>query len=574
METIVLQCKMCMGTLRLTPGSTIAECEYCGTRQTVPVVDDEKKPHLFDRANQARRNCDFDNAAFNYETIIAEFPKEAEAYWGLILCKYGIEYVDDPVTSKKIPTCHRLSFDSVLDDADYKSALENADASARAVYEAEAKQIEAIRKGILEVSEEEEPYDIFICFKDHDDKGDRTPDSVLAEEIYNALTAKGYRVFFSRISLEDKLGAKYEPYIFAALNSAKIMLAFGTSTDYYNAVWVKNEWSRFLELIKNDKKKVLIPCYADIEIRDLPEGFSIRQSQNMAKLGWQQDLLRGIEKILPPRGQPEKDNVDPNPVSQSELDARARIQAAEAFMKIHKYRDALGAYKAACALTPQNYLCWWGQICAITENFTKKFEAKRHLDSIHRLYESALAFVPSKDKGRIEQEFNAYYQPLWDKYTGTCNTLKDNISSIKDTISQQNKEITGLQTDIKTWEGREYHHWGCSGGLFSFILLCLGLASFGATVSAWYTDEKDVAFIAGLIFAVVVAISILIGVHSSRINSKINKKEEMLKSLNKELSALQDKKTALNQRLITLESELVNLTHDGFSREEAAQFAD
>ena len=115
-------------------------------------------------------------------------------------------YVDDPVTGMKVPTCHRSSFNSVLDDADYKTALENADASACAVYEAEANQIEAIRKGILEVSEKEEPYDIFICFKDHDDRGDRTLDSVLAEEIYNALTAKGYRVFFSRISLEDKLG--------------------------------------------------------------------------------------------------------------------------------------------------------------------------------------------------------------------------------------------------------------------------------------------------------------------------------------------------------------------------------
>ena len=54
------------------------------------------------------------------------------------------------------------------------------------------------------------------------------------------MTAKGYKVFFSRITLEDKLGMQYEPYIFAALNSAKVMLAFGTKYEYFHAVWVKN----------------------------------------------------------------------------------------------------------------------------------------------------------------------------------------------------------------------------------------------------------------------------------------------------------------------------------------------
>ena len=69
----------------------------------------------------------------------------------------------------------------------------------------------ALRRGIIEVSEKEEPCDVFICFKEHDAKGDRTPDSVFAQEIYEALTEKGYRVFFSRITLENILGTEYEP---------------------------------------------------------------------------------------------------------------------------------------------------------------------------------------------------------------------------------------------------------------------------------------------------------------------------------------------------------------------------
>ena len=294
----VIKCKMCGGDLVIEPGATVAECEYCGTKQTIPNQDDEKKLTLFARANRLRMGCEFDKSAGIYESIVADFPQEAEAYWGLVLCKYGIEYVDDPATGKKIPTCHRSSFESIMEDSDFEQALENADVVARKVYRDEAKQIEEIRKGIIEVSGKEEPYDIFICYKETDENGQRTVDSVIAQDVYDALTEKGYRVFFSRITLEDKLGQEYEPYIFAALNSAKIMLAFGTDYEYYNAVWVKNEWSRYLKLMARDKTKHLIPCYKGIDAYDMPKEFAKLQAQDMGKVGAIQDLMRGIDKIL------------------------------------------------------------------------------------------------------------------------------------------------------------------------------------------------------------------------------------------------------------------------------------
>ena len=294
----VIKCKMCGGDLELIEGSSVAVCEYCGSQQTVPAADNEKKLTLFARANRLRLACEFDKAAGVYESIVADFPTEAEAYWGLVLCRYGIEYVDDPATGKKIPTCHRSSFDSVMEDSDFEQALENADAVARRVYRDEAKAIEELRRGIVEVSGKEPPYDIFICYKETAEDGQRTVDSVIAQDVYDALTEKGYRVFFSRISLEDKLGTEYEPYIFAALHSAKIMLAFGTDYEYYNAVWVKNEWSRYLQLMTKDKSKHLIPCYKGIDAYDMPKEFAKLQAQDMGKVRAMQDLLRGVDKIM------------------------------------------------------------------------------------------------------------------------------------------------------------------------------------------------------------------------------------------------------------------------------------
>ena len=294
----VLKCKMCGAVLPESKDSVV-ECEYCGTRQTLPRMAGEKCKELFERANSYRQQKDFDSAVSVYNDIVGEFPNEPEAYWGLCLCKYGIEYVVDPKSGRRIPTCHRTQFKSIFDSNDYKLATEKADAEARVVYENEAKAIDSIQKGILEISSKEEPFDVFICYKETDDMGRRTQDSVIAQKIYDELTRDGLRVFFARITLEDKLGEKYEPYIFAALNSSKVMLVVGTKPEHFNAVWVKNEWSRYLELAANDSKKKIYPCYYEMSPYALPHEFRGLQSQDCDKLGFEQDLLRGIRKLIP-----------------------------------------------------------------------------------------------------------------------------------------------------------------------------------------------------------------------------------------------------------------------------------
>ena len=292
----VFKCKMCGGTLEIN-NETVAVCQYCGTKQTLPKLDDDRKANLYDRANHFRRNNEFDKAMGIYEQILNEDSTDAESYWSLVLCRYGIEYVEDPSSRKRIPTINRSQFTSVFDDEDYKSAIKYADDQQKELYENEATVINEIHKRILTISSQEEPFDVFICYKESDTDGRRTPDSVLATELYHELVREGFKVFFSRITLEDKLGQEYEPYIFAALNSAKVMVVLGTKPEYFNAVWVKNEWSRYLALIKNGARKMLIPAYKDMDPYDLPEEFSHLQAQDMSKLGFMQDLIRGIKKV-------------------------------------------------------------------------------------------------------------------------------------------------------------------------------------------------------------------------------------------------------------------------------------
>ena len=400
----VFKCKMCGGNLEASDAATVATCEYCGTRQTLPRVDDESIANLFNRANRLRIHCEFDKAEEVYEKIINLDDTESEAHWGMLLCKYGIEYVEDPATFERIPTCHRASYLAVTEDDDYIAAVENADAVRKELYISEAKRIEELQKNILAKTKEEKPFDVFICYKESDESGERTPDSVLAEDIYDALTVKGFRVFFSRITLEDKLGQEYEPYIFSALNSAKAMLVVGTKPEYIEAVWVRNEWSRYIKLLKNDRSKVLIPVYKDMDPYDMPEAFSHMQAQNMAKVGAIQDLVRGVGKIV---------NADSNETvaSQSFLANQNSELLDNAFSLLQdlNFKTAEKNFDKVLVNNPENAMAYIGKLMAelkITEFNVKGFAGKKYKKKEN--YLKALEYADENLKEKLEGIENFY----------------------------------------------------------------------------------------------------------------------------------------------------------------------
>jgi len=353
---------MCGGTIEFEQGATVGVCDSCGTKQTLPRLDDDRRANLYDRANHFRRNNEFDKAAAIYEQILTEDTTDAEAYWSLVLCQYGIEYVEDPATRKRVPTVNRAQFTSIFDDDNYKSAIQYADGYQRELYEKEAKTINDIQKGILAISQKEEPFDVFICYKETDNNGRRTPDSVLANDLYYQLKQEGFKVFFARITLEDKLGSAYEPYIFAALNSAKVMVVLGTKPEHFNAVWVKNEWSRYLALVKKSGgKKVLIPAYRDMDPYDLPEEFSHLQAQDMSKLGFMQDLIRGIKKIAKV-DEPKATVKETVVVGTSNANVTPLLERAFLFLEDGKWQDANIYCEKVLDIDPKNAEAYLGKL--------------------------------------------------------------------------------------------------------------------------------------------------------------------------------------------------------------------
>lgn len=365
---MIIKCKMCGGDIDFIPGATYGTCEYCGSTSTIPQAEDENKLNRYNRANHFRRQCEFDKAVAAYEKILEQDDTDAEAHWGAVISRFGIEYVEDPATHQRIPTCHRVQVASILTDEDYLAAVENApDEESRRIYQEEAARIAEIQKGILAISANEKPYDVFICYKETDENGQRTRDSQWAQDVYYGLTEQGLKVFFSRITLEDKLGQQYEPYIFAPLNSAKVMVVIGSRPEYFNAVWVKNEWSRYLSLMKHDHKRLLIPCYRDMDPYDLPEELSMLQSQDMSKIGFMQDLLRGVQKVMQqPTSAPQVVRVETATVETNAPGVTSLLKRAALFLEDGDTASAREYYDRVLDIDPECAEAYMGKVCAET----------------------------------------------------------------------------------------------------------------------------------------------------------------------------------------------------------------
>lgn len=293
------QCPTCRGVLERRGNYNF--CLHCGNTWIIDVSDDI---HAVSRANawESLREGDFEKAIERFENILAKDEKNHEAYWGRALATNGILYVDDLDERKKVATCNNITEHSFIKNHDVEKAISLAPREIAESYQAQAEYIERVRIEWLEKARKEPPYDIFISFKDKDrERGkDRTQDSYDAHNLYNVLTQQGYKVFFSRVSLRDKVSEHYEPYIYNALKTAKVMIVFGEKPEYFSSTWVKNEWSRFASRIKNGEKhkNSLVVVYKNMEPGDLPAALRSRQCLDANDFTFLQTLERHIKRVI------------------------------------------------------------------------------------------------------------------------------------------------------------------------------------------------------------------------------------------------------------------------------------
>lgn len=427
---ISFECKNCGGELELVePG--IGKCSSCHSKQPMPQLNDDK----FNRANRLRlEDVNFDDARKLYESIVDSNPDEAEAYWGIVLCRYGIEYVKDPRTGDYKPTCNRLIESSIKEDSDFKLACEKAlNDNVKDFYVGQAELIDNIQKKIMQIAKNEKPYDIFISFKDKDDDtGMETKDSKKATSLYYALKDAGYNVFFSKITLKEKAGEEYEPLIYAALKSSKVMLLIGTKAEYMNAKWVKNEWRRFNKMRMDGERKLLLPVYEDMDPYEIPYELQGLQAMNMGELDFLETLKKTVDSFIGESIESRKEKEAEQQL-QKMLSKNGIVNSAEKhndngemLLKKGLITDAVEAFDKAIEANPEFYKPYWNRMI-IRIGCTEEELPSVMIDfSNDRDYLLACAHAPEEEK--------RYYEDM-------ARKCRNNKSLNEEYISQVKKEI-------------------------------------------------------------------------------------------------------------------------------------
>ena len=268
-------CKACGGETPVDLDNVrgVTRCEYCDTVITLPKSDCSPETiDLLRRGETLLYTCDFDKAYNIFKRVTVKAPEEPEAYFGMALAAFRVQYLFDRVNRREQPICYDISEQLFSADDNCKKAIALALGAQKAEYLRRAAEIDSIRRKFYLLKNSGEKYDCFICVKVSDETGRMTDDAATAMRLHRELEKRGYKPFYSEFDIHDRVGADYESLILYALYTAKCMIVVCGKEQYLRTEWVQNEYTRFLRMIgrKDKAADALAIAYSGAVIERLP----------------------------------------------------------------------------------------------------------------------------------------------------------------------------------------------------------------------------------------------------------------------------------------------------------------
>lgn len=297
MKVLAFKCKMCGGYIELVDEKKVYECKCCGSKQTVS-SDNENVLDIVNRANGHRNKCEFAEAESDFKTLIADYPDEAEGYWGLCLCKYGVTYETNGETTQRYACCHKTSMDNIFEDINFKKALELCDDEGKEILRGEAEVIDQMQIDAFKRANFNTSCDVAICYVEKDSEGLKTSDSVLAQKIYAELVDVKIKAVLLNSGLRERIGSAYDGYAISTVSSAKVLVAVGTSNSNFYADEMRTLWGQFIDEMYDNENKTLMVVFKEMYEEDLPAEFEKAKKYDAKSHGGLKELYGDVEHCI------------------------------------------------------------------------------------------------------------------------------------------------------------------------------------------------------------------------------------------------------------------------------------
>ena len=297
------KCPTCGGRLENLNGNQY-ECRSCHNVYEL----NERNANLYHDlqvASTFRESLNFKQAELMYKNLLKEYKDDnlADVYWNLLLCEQRVMFESNE-RGEQFPSFYDIVPTEIEESENYNKTIEYLNKFSPqniATYVELVDKMYTAKRKCRTIKNTSKPYDIFICFKKSKLDGEGvTEEYKLAFDLYNILS-KDYNVFFSERSLNNIVVREYEPNIYHALYTAKIMLVLCSKREYLESQWVKNEWSRFkMFSTTTSQTKAIIPIFMDgFQESALPD--EIRTCQGIrADYSLTESLKSAVKAILNP----------------------------------------------------------------------------------------------------------------------------------------------------------------------------------------------------------------------------------------------------------------------------------
>ena len=119
-----------------------------------------------------------------------------------------------------------------------------------------------------------------------------------------------------------------------------------------------------MKLIKTDRSKLLIPCYRNMDAYELPEEFAHLQAQDMSKIGFINDLVRGIRKVVADTDSQEKTVRESVAVNSGNANEESLLKRAFMFLEDGDWSAADEYCEKVLDIDPENAMAYLGKLMA------------------------------------------------------------------------------------------------------------------------------------------------------------------------------------------------------------------
>lgn len=297
-------CKMCGGIITNTDDSGVCECEHCGSRQTVPTKYFGEYAQMYNRAYELFLKDDTQGAEKLFLQLRANVPEESEAYWGILLCRCGVRYADDPVSGLKIPFITKNYSSDVTSTDEFNCTLQFATDEQSGSYRREAAAIEMLRRELIERIGTGEKYHVYLCCRNTDEFGHITEDCTAASKIYDQLLKENFNVFFTPETLKEVSENERDPFITAAAENSSVFLIICSGHDSFSSAQFRAEWHKCASAAKKHSQKKLLVCVNDIDKCHIPKELSDFDIKDMSQIDFLTELIRSLKKNNSPTTNP------------------------------------------------------------------------------------------------------------------------------------------------------------------------------------------------------------------------------------------------------------------------------